>query len=126
MNINLVKFIVPCIDSIIAKNFYKRIFGFGSIKEEDKTIIVKINNTLKFKLEECEDYINNHYIFEVDEEYFKFIISNIKKEKLYFGDDINNLENKKIKKTSSKNEIYFIDPNSHLFQIYSKISFNPQ
>ncbi|WP_428024943.1 hypothetical protein [Arcobacter sp.] len=126
MNINLVKFIVPCIDSIIAKNFYKRIFGFGSIKEEDKTIIVKINNTLKFKLEECEDYINNHYIFEVDEEYFKFIISNIKKEKLYFGDDINNLENKKIKKTSTKNEIYFIDPNSHLFQIYSKISFNPQ
>ncbi len=126
MNINLVHFIVPCIDSIIAKNFYKRIFGFNCIKRKDNNITVQINEKLEFQLEDSEEYMNNHYIFEVDQNFFDTIILNIEKEELYFGDDINHLENKKIKKTSTKNEIFFLDPNSHLFQIFSKISSNPQ
>ena len=126
MNINLIHFIVPCIDSLIAKNFYKRIFGFSSSQKKDQTITIKINKNLSFELQETEEYSNNHYTFEVDEELFNNIIKNLKKEELFFGDNINNLQNKKIKKTSSKNEIYFIDPNSHLFQIYSNIQINPQ
>jgi hypothetical protein len=123
MNINLVHFIVPCIDSIIAKNFYKRIFDFKYTKAENKNIIISINEKLKFELEETEEYTNNHYVFEVDKISFEEIVLNIKKEKLLFGDDINNLNNKKIRESSMKKEIFFIDPNSHLFQIYTKISY---
>lgn len=126
MNIHLVHFIVPCIDSIVAKNFYKRIFGFKCIKNKDNNITVKINDKMEFQLEDTEEYINNHYIFEVDQDFFDTIILNLEKEEMYFGDNINHLENKKIKKTSTKNEVFFIDPNSHLFQIFTKVSSNPQ
>lgn len=126
MNINLVYFIVPCIDSIVARNFYKRIFGFNSIKKRDKRILVQINEKLEFQLEDSEEYINNHYIFEVDQNFFDIIISNLKEEEIFFGDDINHLENKKIKKTPNKNEVFFIDPNSHIFQILSRVEPNPQ
>jgi len=120
MNIKLVHFIIPCIDSYIARNFYKRIFGFTSRKNKDKTITVKVNENLKFELRETQEYTNNHYTFEVDQDLFNTIITNIKKEELFFGNDINQIQNKKIKENSSKSEIFFIDPNSHLFQIYSK------
>ncbi|WP_419764581.1 MAG: hypothetical protein ACNI28_12435 [Arcobacter sp.] len=126
MNINLVHFIVPCIDSIVAKNFYKRIFGFKCIKKEDNNITVKINEKMEFMLENTQEYINNHYIFEVDQNFFDTIIINLKKEEMFFGDNINHLENNKIKKTTTKSEVFFIDPNSHLFQIFSKTSTNPQ
>ena len=121
MNITLVHFIIPCIDSIIAKNFYKRIFGFSSTKSENKTIFIKVNEKLKFELEESDDYVNNHYIFELDQEFFDTIILNLKKENLSFGDDINHLDNKKIKTTSTKKELFFIDPNSHLFELYTNL-----
>ncbi len=120
MNINLVHFIVPCIDAIIAKNFYRRIFDFKSTKAENKNIIVTVNEKLKFELEETEEYTNNHYVFEVDDISFNQLIINLKKEKLLFGDNINDLNNKKIRESSSKKEVFFIDPNSHLFQIYTK------
>ncbi len=123
MNINLVHFIVPCIDAVIAKNFYKRIFNFKSIKAENKNFIVTVNEKLKFELEEIQEYTNNHYVFEVDEISFDELIANIRKEKLLFGDNINELNNKKVRQNSSKKEIFFIDPNSHLFQIYTKISY---
>ncbi|MGB5920066.1 hypothetical protein [Arcobacter sp.] len=123
MNINLVHFIVPCIDSVIAKNFYKRIFDFKSVKAENKNIIVSVNEKLKFELEETQEYTNNHYVFEVDESSFNQLIINFKKEKLLFGDNINELNNKKVRQSSSKKEVFFIDPNSHLFQIYTKIAY---
>jgi extradiol dioxygenase family protein len=120
MNIKLVHFIIPCIDSNIARNFYKRVFGLTSRKNKDKIITVKVNENLKFELRETEEYTNNHYTFEVDQDLFNTIITNIKKEELFFGNDINQIQNKKIKETSSKSEIFLIDPNSHLLQIYSK------
>ena len=121
MKIDLIYTIVPCIDTLIASQFYKRVLNFKSLKESGDELLVEVNNNLKLKLEENEEYTNNMYTFKVDIEYFNLIVSNMKKEKIYFGSNINDLEDMKIYEDFEKKEFYIIDPNSHLFQIVTFI-----
>lgn len=117
MKINLTCTTIPCIDTLIAAHFYKRVLNFISLNEKDKEILVQVNNNLSLKLEEEEEYTNNLYSFNVDKEYFEQILLNIKKEKIYFGSKLNHLENMKVFEDNEKKELFFIDPNGHLFQI---------
>ena len=121
MNIELTYTIVPCVDTVIASHFYSRIFNFKLISESNEESLIQVNEKLCLKLEENEEYTNTQFTFEVDNEYFDFIINNIKKEKLLFGSSLRDFENKKIYKDFQKKEIYFLDPNSHLFNIITYI-----
>ncbi len=121
MNIQLTYTIVPCVDTVIASHFYNRILNFKLISESDEESLIQVNDKLYLKLEEDEEYTNTQFTFEVDNEYFDFILKNIKKEKLLFGSSIRDFENKKIYEDFQKKEIYFLDPNSHLFNIVTYI-----
>ena len=121
MNIELTYTIIPCADTVIASHFYNRIFNFKSVDETNKESLVQVNEKLTLKLEENEEYTNTQFTFEVDDEYFDLILKNIKKEKLLFGSSITDFENKKVYEDFQKKEFYFLDPNSHLFNIITFI-----
>lgn len=121
MKIDLVYTIVPCADSIITRNFYKRIFNFQIIdSNKEDEIIIKINEKLYFKLEEDDEFTNNQFSFDVDREYFDKIMKNIKKENLLFGSSDLEFENLKTFKGDGIEEFFFVDPNAHLFNIVTK------
>lgn len=121
MNIELIYTIVPCADSLIAANFYKRIFNFKTLSRNEEDCIIEINEKLNFKLEECEEYTNTQFTFQVDSKSFDKILQNIINENILFGNSITDFENKKVYEDFEKKEFYLLDPNSHLFKIVSKI-----
>ena len=120
MSIELNHTIIPCSDKVISSNFYVRILNFEAMGKVEKFHGVKVNEKLTLLFDYQDDFNSVHLAFKVDETIFDTIFKNVKKEKLLYGSDPYDLENKKINKWHGGRGFYFRDPNGHILELLTK------
>ncbi len=122
MGIALHSITIPCADKVIATHFYSRIFGFPTIGKHGKTIRIQVNETSFIDFKANESFNVEQYSFKVDEKLFDAILNNIKKEKLLFGSDLDELENKQLNSWHGGRGLFFRDPNGHIIELLTQSS----
>ena len=120
MKIELNHTIIPCSDKKISSNFYARILNFKDLGKFEHFRAVKVNKKLTLLFNYSSDFDTLHFAFKVNDKTFDTIFENIKKEKLFFGSDPFNLENKKLNHRNGGQGIYFRDPNGHILELLTK------
>ena len=120
MSIELNHTIIPCSDKVISSNFYARVLNFEPVGKFEKYNAIKVNEKLTLLFDYQDDFNSVHLAFKVDEELFDTLFKNIKKEKLLFGSDPFDLENKKLNKWHGGRGLYFRDPNGHVLELLTK------
>ncbi len=123
--------IVPSRDMNQSAKFYKQIFGFKDLGENEEELRgLQINETTVLFLEKSNDSDSSpwsqgthHYAFGMDREKFQQVFSKVKSKKIPYGDTWKTHDNKKgpdKKAPGAQGQgktIYFRDPSDNLLQI---------